>query len=275
MQSNVVQAEVARRTHQGWQIVSDSANGVQLRRPKHFSFLWGAFWFVFGIGLGFILYLLWHWGKKDNYAFVSTNADGTLAVSESKGFLGTVGGWISGYWGWSVSRPKAWQKAAAIGVPVAAVVLVIVIASLSGGGDKKTSATAQGGTAGNSTSANQAKAPDPTKPPKAAEPTALPKYKFRVTGVSCQTDSTNTRECKGTVTNISDKKITDAEPIIHWTGGTDSDLGTVDINPILPGQSSGFTVFTLKANPALTRYTVGFKKVFGEESEFPVEPLAP
>ena len=117
------------------------------------------------------------------------------------------------------------------------------------------------------------------KPSATAKPapsaTPAPVYKFRVTNVTCFTDSTNTRECDGTVTNIIDKKITDTMPVMHWTGGTDSDFGTVDINPILPGQSSGFKTFTTNANPQLTQYTIGFKKVFGSESDFPVEPLPP
>lgn len=110
-----------------------------------------------------------------------------------------------------------------------------------------------------------------SKPP--PTPTPGPVYKFRVSAITCETDATNTRECKGTVTNISPKQITDAKPVMHWTGGTDSDLGTVDINPILPGQSANFSTFTLNANPQLTAYTIGFKKTFGDESDFPVEPI--
>lgn len=260
MAIDVLANEVGRRTQKGWQVVSQAANGVQLRKPKHFGFLWGAFWFIFGLGFGFILYLIWHWAKKDNVVFLSVNPDGTLAVSESKGFLATTGGWITGYWRWATTRPAPWQKIAAIGGPIAVVVLIIVVASVSGGsGDEKST------TAGSSGGARQI----------AATATAGPVHKFRVTKLTCETDSINTRTCTGTVTNISPKQITDARPIVHWTGGTDSDLGIIAINPVLPGQSSEFTVYTLNANPALTAYTIGFKKIFGDEVDFPVEPLVP
>jgi hypothetical protein len=265
MATDVLANEVARRTQKGWQVVSQAANGVQLKKPKHFSFLWGAFWFIFGLGFGFILYLIWHWAKKDNFVFLSVNSDGTLAVSESKGFLATIGSWLSGYWRWGMARPAPWQKVAAIGGPILVVILIIVAASASGssGSKKDTAVAASGGTT------KQVVAPTI-----APAPTA-PVYKFRVTKLTCSTDSLNDRTCTGTVTNISPLKITDARPVVHWTGGTDSDLGEIAINPVLPGQTSDFTVYTLNANPALTAYTIGFKKIFGDESDFPVEPLAP
>lgn len=272
MAIDVLANEVGRRTQKGWQVVSQAANGVQLRKPKHFSFLWGAFWFIFGLGFGFVLYLIWHWAKKDNVVFLSVNADGTLAVSESKGFLATIGGWISGYWRWATTRPAPWQKVAAIGAPIAVVIMVIVVASVSGGSSKKDTKAASSGDT--KQTAPTAAATAATKQTVATAPPA-PVYKFKVTKLTCSTDSANTRTCTGTVTNISNKQITDARPVVHWIGGTDSDLGEIAINPVLPGQSSGFTAYTLNANPALNSYKIGFKKIFGDESDFPVEPLAP
>lgn len=117
-----------------------------------------------------------------------------------------------------------------------------------------------------------------TKITKNTSPTPKPPtYTLQIIGqIACATDSTNTRECKGIVRNLqADKNVTDVSPVMHWAGGTDSDFGTVDINPILPGQDAHFSVFTLHANPALTNYTIGFKKIFGKESDYPVAPMAP
>ena len=150
-----------------------------------------------------------------------------------------------------------------------AIVVLAIIGAIAGGssGNKESSPK--------STSASTSANAPATSAPAAAKPTAAPTYKFRVTRLACETDSLNTRTCTGTVTNISDKAITDARPVVHWTGGTDSDLGQIAINPVLPGQTSDFTVYTLNSNPALNSYTIGFKKIFGKESDFPVEPLAP
>lgn len=108
------------------------------------------------------------------------------------------------------------------------------------------------------------------------KPTATPKvpvYKLSVSTLSCRDDGIGDRVCTGVVTNIQpDKNATDIGPIIHWVGGTDSSFGSVDINPLLPGQSSPFTVYTLHPNPLLTKYTIGFSKLFGNESDYPIQP---
>ena len=70
--SPALRNEIARRTRRGWQIVNESETGVQLRRPKHFSFGWAVLWFVLGI-FPMVVYLLWHWAKKDRHAFISVN----------------------------------------------------------------------------------------------------------------------------------------------------------------------------------------------------------
>lgn len=155
----------------------------------------------------------------------------------------------------SAGRMKTSTKVVA-GI-VAGIGLIIVISAVAGSGGSNDGSTASA-------------APTAAK---AAPPPQTPTYKLAVTILSCNTDSTGTRECKGSVKNLQpDKNVTDASPIVHWAGGTDSDFGEVDINPILPGQTSTFTVYTLHANPQLVSYSIGFKKVFGEESEYPVAP---
>lgn len=129
---NALEAEIARRTAKGWEIVTRQANDAQMRRRKHFSFLWAFLWFlVFGVGL--IVYLVWHWAKRDHYVYLRLDGD-RLVVSETKGFLATLFSPVAAYFKWSVNREQAWAKALALGAPVVAVVIIIAIAAAAGGG---------------------------------------------------------------------------------------------------------------------------------------------
>jgi hypothetical protein len=71
---------------------------------------------------------------------------------------------------------------------------------------------------------------------------------------------------EGQVKNVSGQSLRNVEAVGTWydkTGGfikTDSAL--VDYNPILPGQISPFKTMST-GNPAMSRYTVEFKTLFG------------
>lgn len=130
---NPLEAELARRTAKGWEIVTRQANEAQMRRPKHFSFLWAFLWFlVFGVGL--IVYLVWHWAKRDHYAYLRLEGD-RLVATETKGFLSTLFSPIAAYFKWAWNREKAWAKALALGGPVALVIVIIAVAAAAGGGE--------------------------------------------------------------------------------------------------------------------------------------------
>ncbi len=133
--NDILQNEIARRTAQGWEIVSRGTNEVQMRRPKRFSFGWAIFWFLF-FGVGVLVYLIWHWLKSEQLAFIRVS-EGRLVVSEHRGLLGTLLLPFGAYWRWAGSRETTQAKALAYGGPAAAVlVLVIIIAVATGGGDE-------------------------------------------------------------------------------------------------------------------------------------------
>lgn len=152
------------------------------------------------------------------------------------------------------SASPARQLGIGCGVVIVLIIVVGVIAAIAGSGSSSNkSSTTTGQSAG---------------------PTTGQTYTLAVTQLQCSTDAIGGRTCTGTVKNMqADKNVTDVSPVVHWTGGTDSDFGSVDINPLLPGQESSFTVTTLHPNPQLTHYTIGFKKVFGKESDYPVDPV--
>ncbi len=89
--------------------------------------------------------------------------------------------------------------------------------------------------------------------------TPLPTPKLQVLGLlTC-----DRALCKGTVKNISERNLGELYPGLHWftDGGQpagDSDSGSVQYAPLLPGQESPFTVLTINRNPLATRYSVYF-----------------
>lgn len=126
---SAMRAEIERRTRHGWQVASEAPDGVQLRKPKHFSFGWALLWFVLAV-FPFVVYLLWHWAKRDRYVYLTLNADGSVTSSDSS-LLGRL---VAGYWRWSSSRSQPWQKALALAGPPAVVALAVVALAVSGGG---------------------------------------------------------------------------------------------------------------------------------------------
>ncbi len=159
---DTLQNEIARRTSHGWEIVSRGADEVQMRRPKRFSFGWAIFWFLF-LGVGVFIYLIWHWLKSEQLAFIRV-VEGRLVVSERRGLLGTLLLPVSAYWRWAGSRLSTQTKVLAYGGPIAALLVVVIVIAVAagGGGDED-----EGGPAA------QAQ-PSPTAPAGAESPTAEP-----------------------------------------------------------------------------------------------------
>jgi hypothetical protein len=75
----------------------------------------------------------------------------------------------------------------------------------------------------------------------------------------------------GEVKNISSEKMEDVAAIVEFRdkSGTliKSDEGIIEYNPIMPGQTSPFTVMS-SDNPLMTNYHVAFKHIFGDSIPF-------
>jgi len=130
---DILQAEIGRRTAQGWEIVSRGPTEAQMRRPKRFSFGWAFLWFLL-FGVGVFVYLIWHWLKAEQLAYLRV-VEGKLVVSERLGLLGWLLAPVRAYWRWAGSRQTTRAKALAYGGPIVGVIaLVIIVAVVAGGG---------------------------------------------------------------------------------------------------------------------------------------------
>lgn len=89
---------------------------------------------------------------------------------------------------------------------------------------------------------------------------------LEVTAMECYVRR-GTFHIEGEVTNISSQPIT-ASVISSYYGKDgrfiSSDFGAVEYRPVLPGQSSPFTVVTPFANPRIDTCRIGFKTSWGE-----------
>jgi hypothetical protein len=81
-----------------------------------------------------------------------------------------------------------------------------------------------------------------------------------------QTESGGYYIVEGQVQNISGNNLKDIEAVASWyaADGTfiTSDSAIIEYNPLLPGQTSPFRTMST-ANPAMAKYTVEFKSLFG------------
>ena len=73
---------------------------------------------------------------------------------------------------------------------------------------------------------------------------------------------------EGQVKNLSGESLKNVQAVATWytKDGTfvSSDNALIEYNPILPGQTSPFKTIT-RGNPAMSRYSVSFKSLFGSE----------
>ena len=65
-----LQERVAWYTNQGYRVVSDTPNGVQLVKTKAFSFVWALFWFLF-FGVGVLVYIFYYMAKRDQTVYLT------------------------------------------------------------------------------------------------------------------------------------------------------------------------------------------------------------
>lgn len=79
--SDALDNEVARRTAQGWVIVWRSEADAQLRRPKQPSFVLALASLLF-FGVGFLVYLLYYWTRKDQLLYLRV-VDGCVVATYS------------------------------------------------------------------------------------------------------------------------------------------------------------------------------------------------
>ncbi len=145
MQPDTLQDEIARRTGQGWVLVSRGATEAQMRKPKRFSFVWALLWLLV-FGLGIIVYLLWHWAKSDQLIYIRV-VDGQLVVKGGRSMLATLFAPVGAYWRWAGQRQSTQGKVLAFGGPVAVVIVLIIIiwvaSATGGGGDGEEQAAAE------------------------------------------------------------------------------------------------------------------------------------
>ena len=82
MANEMLQAEISRRTVQGWVVVSQGENEAQMRKPKSFSFFWAFLWFLLLV-FGLLIYIFYYMSKKDQLVYIQVTDDGRLTVTES------------------------------------------------------------------------------------------------------------------------------------------------------------------------------------------------
>ena len=73
-------------------------------------------------------------------------------------------------------------------------------------------------------------------------------------------------QVEGQVRNLSEDSLKNVSVLVTWHTKDDtfvtSDDTLVEYNPLLPGQTSPFKSMT-RSNPAMAKYTVAFKYLFG------------
>ncbi len=79
--SELLSAEIARRTGQGWMLVSQTGTEAQMRKPKQFSFVWAFLWLLLFI-FGLLVYLIYYMAKKDELVYLRAQ-DGVVRVTKS------------------------------------------------------------------------------------------------------------------------------------------------------------------------------------------------
>ena len=79
---DILSQEIARRTAQGWMLVSSQTGAeAQMRKPKQFSLVWAVLWFLL-LGFGLLIYLFYYIAKKEQLIYIRVQ-DGALSVTKS------------------------------------------------------------------------------------------------------------------------------------------------------------------------------------------------
>jgi len=64
-----LQERVSRYVGRGYRVLSQTEQGVQLVRPKQFSFVWATAWFLL-CGVGVLVYVFYYASKKDDTLYL-------------------------------------------------------------------------------------------------------------------------------------------------------------------------------------------------------------
>lgn len=73
----ILQGVIAKFVRQGYRVVSQTDTTAQLVRPKRFSLLWAALWFLF-FGIGLLVYLIYYMAKRDSQIYLGVDAYGKV-----------------------------------------------------------------------------------------------------------------------------------------------------------------------------------------------------
>lgn len=79
----ILQRQVDSYVRGGFMVVSQTDSTAQLRKPKQFSCLWAAIWFLF-FGVGIVVYLIYYASKQDELVFIEVNESGQVNYQGSK-----------------------------------------------------------------------------------------------------------------------------------------------------------------------------------------------
>ena len=224
-QPDMLQDEIARRTGQGWTVVSRDAAEAQMRKPKRFSFLWFLAWTILSAGTLFWVYLIWHWAKSDQLIFLRV-VEGQVVVTGTSSLWGRLFTPFAAYWRWAGERPTTQGKVFAYGGPVAAILILIIIisvtASAGGGGDGDGEQVAGQPTeaAPGDQEPDDQETAEPTQPPEPTD-TPEPEIESAVTAVP------------GAVAEADDVRITLNEIVDPW-------VSTAEFAPDEPGPGKRF-----------------------------------
>ena len=111
-------------------------------------------------------------------------------------------------------------------------------------------------------------------PAAASAPAPPPEPTFQLTLISSkgyESEGGGYHIVEGQVKNISDQPLKNVTAVSTWFdkdgGFIKSDDAIVEYNPILPGQTSPFKTMS-STNPAMSKYTVNFKTLFGGTLSF-------
>lgn len=109
--------------------------------------------------------------------------------------------------------------------------------------------------------------PRPTRTPAPPTPTPEPPYKLALVSASCTEQSAiGFITCEGFVKNISRQPIEDIVAVVLFYDAdripVASDEALISYNPLLPGQTSPFSVIA-RYNPAIAYWRVEFKEILG------------
>lgn len=103
--------------------------------------------------------------------------------------------------------------------------------------------------------------PEPTRPP----PTRNP-YDLQLVSFSCERSSQSFQRVEGFVKNVSGEALEDVEAVVAFEDGDGvpfmSGSALIDYDPLLPGQSSPYTVIA-RYNPAISFCSITFREFLG------------